>query len=130
MELKDTMDFMTSTDYRERFIAEYWQTKIRYEKLKAFNNKIWAATTEHGVEKGLQEPEHDCPFNLLREQELVMAQYLETLEKRAAYEKIDLTFLIRRLSAGNASMERDPLKGYDRFCAAREGKKDKENKND
>ena len=36
-ELKETTKLMTSTDYKERFVAEYWQTKIRYEKLKAFN---------------------------------------------------------------------------------------------
>ena len=90
MELKDTIGFMTSADYRERFVAEYWQTKIRYEKLKAFNFKIWAATSEYGIEKCLQEPEHDCPLDLLKEQELAMAQYLETLEKRAAFECINL----------------------------------------
>ena len=31
MELRDTIKFMNSEDYRERFVAEYWQTKIRYE---------------------------------------------------------------------------------------------------
>ena len=29
--LNDTKTFMTSFDYKERFIAEYWQAKIRYE---------------------------------------------------------------------------------------------------
>ena len=43
MELKDTVAQMESSDYKERFIAEYMQTKIRYEKLKAFNTKIEAA---------------------------------------------------------------------------------------
>lgn len=32
MELKDTIKLMTSEDYKERFAAEYLQTKIRYEK--------------------------------------------------------------------------------------------------
>ena len=40
MDLKQTTDLMLSQDYKERFIAEYWQTKIRYEKLKHFNNII------------------------------------------------------------------------------------------
>ena len=34
MELKDTIEMMNSADYKERFKAEYYQTKIRYEKLK------------------------------------------------------------------------------------------------
>lgn len=40
MELKDTVNSMLSEDYRERFIAEYWQVKIRYDRLKAFIDKI------------------------------------------------------------------------------------------
>ena len=36
MELKDTVEMMNSADYKERFKAEYHQTKTRYEKLKAF----------------------------------------------------------------------------------------------
>ena len=35
MELKETIDGMISTDYRERFKAEYRQTKDRNERLKA-----------------------------------------------------------------------------------------------
>ena len=41
-ELKETIELMTSKDYKERFIAEYWQTKIRYEKLKNFCNEYEA----------------------------------------------------------------------------------------
>ena len=36
MELKDTVGMMSSSDYRDRFKAEYYQLKIRYEKLKGF----------------------------------------------------------------------------------------------
>ena len=43
MELKDTIEMMTSNDYKERFKAEYHQTKIRYEKLKKFTTRIEAA---------------------------------------------------------------------------------------
>ena len=31
--LSDTFDLMCSKDYKDRFRAEYYQTKIRYEKL-------------------------------------------------------------------------------------------------
>lgn len=38
MELKDTVQLMLSNDYEERFKAEYWQTKVRYERLKKNHN--------------------------------------------------------------------------------------------
>ena len=34
MELKDTIELMTSEDYKERFKAEYLQLKIRVEGLR------------------------------------------------------------------------------------------------
>lgn len=104
MELKDTIEMMNSADYKERFIAEYRQTKIRYEKLKAFNTKIEASYRTGGnvdlpckptpcVERGckvVEMPKHDCPEDLLREQQRVMGEYLHILEVRAAIEGIDL----------------------------------------
>lgn len=33
MELKDTIELMTSADWKDRFLAEYLQVRIRYEKL-------------------------------------------------------------------------------------------------
>lgn len=44
MELKDAVDLMTSEDYKERFKAEYIQTKIRYESLYKMLTK-WEAGT-------------------------------------------------------------------------------------
>ena len=44
MELKDTIDLMNSEDYRERFKAEYYQTKIRYDKLHKIIVKMEAET--------------------------------------------------------------------------------------
>lgn len=92
MELRDTVYAMKSVDYKERFKAEYFQLKIRYEKLKAFNTKIeaaerWAFCTKQPS----QAPEHDCPLELLREQQRTMEEYLHILEIRAEIEKIDLT---------------------------------------
>ena len=86
MELKDTIQMMMSEDYKERFKAEYWQTKIRYEKLKAFNTKIRAAEMSTNV----QMPKHDCPCYLLSEQQSQMWHYLHTLEVRAIIEGIEL----------------------------------------
>ena len=86
MELKDTVEMMNSPDYKERFKAEYYQTKIRYEKLKKFNARIEAATWTNTVEM----PKHDCPVDLLIEQEYSMGEYLHLLEVRAVIENIEL----------------------------------------
>lgn len=87
MEMKDTAEMMKSADYKERFKAEYWQTKIRYEKLKALVTKM-----EAGVETGKDylgfEP--TCPFSVLRKQQADMGAYLHDLELRAVMEGIDL----------------------------------------
>ena len=87
-----TVNGMLSADYKERFKAEYQQTKIRYEKLKAFCNRIEAAMrTCPGGTKRVAMPEHDCPFDLLRDQQRAMGEYLHCLEIRAVIEGIDLT---------------------------------------
>ena len=89
-ELKDTVYMMNSEDYKNRFKAEYWQTKIRYEKLKAFNTKIEAAEMTRYEKKSVEEPKHDCPGHLLRDQQTSMGHYLHILELRAEIEGIDL----------------------------------------
>lgn len=90
MELKDTVTMMNSEDYKERFKAEYYQTKIRYEKLKAFNNKIEATERTQFTGRPADMPKHDCPLDLLREQQAHMGQYLHILEVRAVIEGIEL----------------------------------------
>lgn len=95
MELINTTALMISEDYRERFKAEYYQTKTRYEKLKAFNNKIEAATLTKPLfscegKSGIEEPKHDCPADLLRQQQRIMGEYLHVLEVRAVIEGIEL----------------------------------------
>lgn len=85
MELKETVELMNSEDYKERFVAEYHQVKIRYEKLKNFCNKIEVETM-----LGKEVTKHDCPLELLREQQEYMGLYLSVLEKRALIENIVL----------------------------------------
>ncbi len=85
MELKETVELMNSDDYKERFVAEYHQVKIRYEKLKNFCNKIEVETM-----LGKEVTKHDCPLELLREQQKYMGLYLSVLEKRALIEKVVL----------------------------------------
>ena len=91
MELKDTIKLMESENYKERFKAEYYQTKIRYEKLKKLNNKIEAYKSfGYGEKNTIEEPNHDCPIDMLREQQRIMGSYLHILEVRAEIEKIEL----------------------------------------
>lgn len=85
MELNETIEMMSSTNYKERFLAEYSQTKIRYKKLNKFCDEIECAKM-----LGTEEPKHDCPLELLREQQEYMGLYLSILERRAIIEHIDL----------------------------------------
>lgn len=81
MELKDTIELMESADYKERFKAEYYQTKIRYDKLHKMLVKYEAKTLEF---------ELTCPIEILQDQTYYMGNYLKTLEIRAEIEKIEL----------------------------------------
>ena len=84
MELKDTIEMMNSEDYKERFKGEYAQTLIRVRKLNNMLNKY---------DEGALDFEPDCPIWLLRNQSAYMQAYLKTMEERAVYENIDLSFM-------------------------------------
>lgn len=73
--LSDTIQMMNSTDWKERLKAEYWQLKIRYDKL--LDTGIWNNATQ-------------CPLTLMQRQAMYMQSYLEVLEKRAEVEGVDL----------------------------------------
>ena len=88
-ELEATVPLMLSDDYKARFVAEYRQTKYRYERLKAFCNRIEAARMTPERDE-IEEPKHDCPLELLRAQQRAMGEYLRTLEIRAVIERIEL----------------------------------------
>lgn len=94
MDYKDTVNGMLSPDYKERFKAEYRQTKIRYEKLKAINNKIEATRylpcNRMGYRPEFIDFEPSCDPNLLEEQQHIMGRYLHVLEVRAVIEGIEL----------------------------------------
>ena len=81
MELKDTVELMNSSDYNDRFKAEYQQVKIRYEKLHKMLVKWDAGTLDF---------EPTCPKLLLLEQERYMREYIRCLETRAEIEAVDL----------------------------------------
>lgn len=76
-----TIELMKSEDYTDRFKAEYWQTKIRYDKLFKMLVKYKAGTLVF---------KPHCSYELLMEQLRLMGQYLMMLEVRAEIEAIDL----------------------------------------
>lgn len=81
MELKDTIEMMNSSDYKERFKAEYYQVKIRAEKLDNMLNKY---------KLGYLDFTPSCPIEVLDKQYHLMIEYLMILSKRAAIEGIVL----------------------------------------
>lgn len=81
MELKDTVAMMNSDDYKERFKAEYYQTKIRYAKLHQMIVKMDAKTLDFTP---------TCSKAIFLEQKRYMGEYLRMLEIRAEIEGIEL----------------------------------------
>lgn len=81
MELKDTIELMNSKDYKERFKAEYLQTKIRYDKLDAMTVKYEAGTLNFTP---------SCSLEILKEQKKYMGNYIRMLRIRAEIENIEL----------------------------------------
>ena len=67
MELKDTVQLMESEDFKDRFIAEYQQTKIRYDRLHKMIVKY---------EAGKLPFTPVTPFAVLEKQTSHMGQYL------------------------------------------------------
>ena len=79
--LSQTVDMMTSSDYKERFKAEYSQVVIRYKKLKNmldkwYKNELTFTPT--------------CPRSTYNMQIKAMTDYIAVLEARAVMEHIIL----------------------------------------
>lgn len=83
MELKDTIQQMLSEDYRDRFKAEYYQVKIRYDKLVDMLDR-W--------DKGQLSFLPTCPRELFWRQVTVMEDYMDLLIGRSIAEGIDLSY--------------------------------------
>jgi hypothetical protein len=81
IEISETYGMMISDNYKERFKAEYWQTKIRYDKLHRMTIKY---------EEGTLDFTPTCSLDLLKRQKANMGNYLNCLEVRAEIEGIDL----------------------------------------
>ena len=81
MGLKDTIKMMESNDYKERFRAEYWQVRIRLEKLESMIKK-WENRELDFIPT--------CPKSIYCLQINVMQVYINLLEARAELENIEL----------------------------------------
>ena len=81
MELNETVEMMNSSDYKERFRAEYLQNVIRYEKLKAMLDK-WDREELNFTPT--------CPRSTYNMQIKAMTDYIAVLEARAVMEGIEL----------------------------------------
>lgn len=81
MELKDTVEMMESSDYKERFRAEYFQLKIRMNGLAGMLIKM---------ENNMLNFTPNCSYDLLNGQLKAMNLYASYLEERADIEGINL----------------------------------------
>lgn len=81
MKIEDTIEMMTSADYKERFKAEYHQVVIRYEKLKRIVNR-W--------DSGALDFTPSCPRSIYDIQLRAMKDYIAVLEARALIEHVEL----------------------------------------
>ena len=77
----EIIEMMLSGDYKDRFKAEYYQLKERYEKLHKMIVRYEAGTLDFTP---------NCSLELLKKQASCMGQYLYTLEMRAEIEDIEL----------------------------------------
>ena len=81
MQLKDTIEMMTSEDFKERFKAEYYQLSIRLYSLTSMLYK-W--------KNNMLDFEPKCSKETLENQLIFMQGYLDILRLRAKIEEIDL----------------------------------------
>ena len=82
--LAQTVDLMLSDDYKERFIAEFAQVKIRLLKLERLLRDYKSGSLGF---------EPDCPIQALYTQLAYMSSYAETLRSRAKIEDIELPII-------------------------------------
>lgn len=79
MKLLDTVEMMNSSDFKDRFRAEYYQLQIRLNGLAQMLLKYDSLDFKP-----------KCSFDLLNGQLKAMELYMEYLEERAAIENIEL----------------------------------------
>lgn len=83
MKLTETVKMMNSEDFKERFLAEYYQLKIRIDGLRAMLEKYKAGALKFTPK---------CSYDLFHAQLVHMECYMNVLEERAKIEGIDLAY--------------------------------------
>ena len=81
MKLNETIELMNSTDYKERFKAEYLQSKTRMMGLSLMLKRYKAGELNF---------KPSCSYDLLNGQLKAMDMYASYLEERAEIESINL----------------------------------------
>lgn len=81
IKLNETVEMMSSTEYKERFKAEYLQLKIRLDGLSVMLDKYRNGTLSFTP---------SCSYDLLNGQKKAMELYSSYLEERAVVEDIVL----------------------------------------
>ena len=81
MELKNTVDLMLGTDFKDRFKAEYYQLDNRITGLQRMLIKYKASTLGFTP---------NCSYDLLHTQLVYMEAYKNILDERAKIENIDM----------------------------------------
>lgn len=81
MELKDTIEMMTSEDHNERLKAEFLQLQIRITGLERMLKKYKEGTLDF---------KPTCSYELLHKQLVFMKAYEDTLYARLMKENIDI----------------------------------------
>lgn len=84
-------EYMTSKDWKKRFIAEYAQLETRINRLLEY---LWENENTLTDESG-------CPLSLLSLQLDKMAEYSSLLKIRADFYGIDIQEEIKKLNAKN-----------------------------
>ena len=85
MKLADTVEMMNSSDYKERFKAEYAQLVIRINGLKNMLDK-W--------DRGELDFTPTCSREIYNDQMEYMVNYMTVLADRAVMENVDLESVI------------------------------------
>ncbi len=101
--LLDTIPMMRSADFKGRFKAEYWQLKIRTEKLGEMCEKYAAGELDF---------KPNCSLDLLQKQLGYMKNYLSCLELRAEIEDIYIFDLPEVGGCEDAAAENDGEKEH------------------
>mgnify|MGYP004466720447 CR=1 FL=1 len=104
--LSETTELMVSTDYKERFQAEYFQLLIRYNGLKRILDN-WDA--------GKLNFTPTCPKGIYNYQVKAMKDYLDVLEMRADIEKVNIKNIQAKVSNQVNDLATNLLDTFDTF---------------